>query len=111
MSTTASGKVAPGGSGEGRWWGTGCNGYIELYDLAVGDTFVMWGVFGYIDDAVWGPSGPRAEATVISGGTDLYYMRVTVPGQLAVWPETCYWGGLLMHEVLAEMDDPETGCA
>ncbi|MGV0985004.1 MAG: hypothetical protein ACOYB2_10645 [Limnohabitans sp.] len=106
MSTTASGSVKPGGSGEGRWWMTGCNGFITLTDLAIGDTFVMWGEWAYNSAA----SGSGAFATVVGAGSGARYMRVTAPGTMSVHTDSCHPTGLLIHEVLSEFDEPNWSC-
>ncbi len=103
MSTTASGSVKTGGGGEGRWWMTGCNPFIYLDELEIGDTFVIWGDFGYI-------SSSGAWATVVPSGAGTSYMRVTQPGSLTVVEEPCSGAtGLLIHEV-SEFDEPNWSC-
>ena len=97
MSTIAAGGAIVSGGGEGRWWGSGSCGYVDLGDVVAGATFVIWGSVGWV-------SGAGGYALENAGG---YASRLIITEDatgVTVHADSCSYGGILVHEVLSTFE-------
>lgn len=91
--------IAAGGAivvGEGRWWGSGSCGYVNLGDVAAGATFVAWGSIGWVSGAGYAlenAGGGASRLTITEDGTDV-----------TVHADSCSYWGFTIHEVMSAFD-------
>jgi hypothetical protein len=101
VSTVVAGGAIVAG-GEGRWWGSGYCGYVDLGDVSAGATFVIWGSVGWV-------TSTGGYALENAGG---YASRLIItedaPGVM-VHADSCSYGGILVHEVLSTFEVTQCG--
>jgi hypothetical protein len=95
------------GVGEDLWWGSGSIGYVTLPDAKIGDTYAIWSAGGP-------PHIGYAENVGIYtyGSAPYWFYIITVTyrevpevySPILVEPNSCSWGGVLVHKISAGMD-------
>jgi hypothetical protein len=89
------GSSSGGSGGEGPWYGTGDCGYVWLGDVQAGDKYAIWA------DASEPPSvtGTTDYDLRQSGGGVWYLYFTESASGVEVYPNSCSYIGLTMHQV------------